>query len=122
MTIWEKAVINMHKGIEKINAVAAVFSERMKAEISIVRLRIRVDDVQARIDEQYRTIGRKVVDLSSRDELPKTGGQLLEDAVIAAAMTEIVARKKDIEDLKNEIKSEQDTFKPVPKQREDTDV
>lgn len=122
MTIWEKAVINIHKGIEKINAVAAVFSERMRAEISIVRLRIRVDDVQARIDEQYRTIGRKVVDLSSRDELPKTGGQLLEDAVIAAAMTDIVARKKDIEDLKKEIKSEQDAFKPVPKPREDTDV
>ncbi len=45
VTIWEKAVLNMQKGSRKIAAAAAVFSERVKAELTIVRLRIRIDEV-----------------------------------------------------------------------------
>jgi uncharacterized membrane protein len=120
MTIWEKAVVNLQKGAQKLAAMAAIFAERVKAEISIVRLRIRLDEVRSRIDELHRIIGRRVVDLTDRSAIPKAGEQLLKDEDIAAALAEIEARKKDLEDLNEQIRSEQSAFKPEPTQKEDT--
>jgi len=120
MTIWEKAVVNVQKGLQKINTFSAFFSERMKAEIAIVRLRIRIDEIQTQIDELYRTIGRRVVDLKNRGEIPKASEQLLRDEDIVSSMNELVEQKKEIEDLLNEIKIEQEARKPAPKQKEDS--
>jgi seryl-tRNA synthetase len=120
MTIWEKAVVNVQKGLQKINTFSAFFSERMKAEIAIVRLRIRIDEIQTQIDELYRTIGRRVVDLKNRGEIPKASEQLLRDEDVVSSMNELVEQKKEIEDLLNEIKIEQEARKPAPKQKEDS--
>lgn len=119
MNIWEKSVVNMQKGVQKINDVAVVFSDRVKAEIAIVRLRIRINEVQAQIDELYKSIGQKVVDLKNKGELPKTSEQLLNHEEIAAAMNELVQQQLEIKDLLDEMKSEQEALKPVPKQKED---
>ncbi len=118
MTIWEKAVLNMQKGAQKLSSTAAVFSERVKAEISIARLRIRLNEAQAQIDEQHRIIGRKLVDLQKKSALPKTADQLLKDEEIVAAVAEIDARERDRADIHAEIESEQAAFKPAPKQED----
>jgi hypothetical protein len=118
MTIWEKAVLNMQKGAKKIAAAAALFSERVKSEIAIARLRIRLGEVQSLIDEQYLTIGRTLVDLKSRSALPKTAEQLMKDDVIVAAIAEIEAREKEKEDLLAEMAGEQLAFKTESKQKE----
>ena len=87
MTIWEKAVLNMEKGTRKLAVAAATFSEWAKAELTVIRLRIRIDEAQAGIDELHRQIGRKVTDLSKQDTLPKSTEQLMKDGVISVAMT-----------------------------------
>ncbi len=118
MTIWEKAVLNMQRGTQRLTATAVIISERLKAELAIVRLRIRLDEVKSQIDEQYRIIGRRVVNLANGAALPRTTEQLVEDEEIAAAMTEIEARKKEREDLHNDIANEQAAFKPATKHEE----
>ncbi|HXY53999.1 MAG TPA: hypothetical protein VEM40_04925 [Nitrospirota bacterium] len=120
MAIWERAAVNLERGARKIAAIAAIFAERVKAEIAIVRLRIRLDEVRSRIDELHRMIGRRVVELANRAAIPKAGEQLLKDEDIAAALAEIVARKKDLEDLNGQIENEQSAFRPEPAQKEDT--
>jgi len=122
MTIWEKVAVNVQKGLQKINTFSSLFSERMKAEITIVRLRIRVNEIQVQIDELYRTIGRRVVDLKNRGELPKMSEQLLRDEDIGFSMNELVEQKKEIEDILNEIKIEQEARKPAPEHKEDSSV
>jgi uncharacterized membrane protein len=122
MAIWEKVVVNLEKGVRKLAATASILAERVKAEIAIVRLRIRLDEVRSRIDELHRIIGRRVVDLRNRAAMPKAGEQLLKDEDIAAALAELEAMEKDLEDLDEQIKSEQSPFKPEPKQKEDTGV
>ncbi|MFA5072337.1 MAG: hypothetical protein WC539_00325 [Nitrospirota bacterium] len=122
MTIWEKAIINMQRGVNKINAVGAVLSERVKAEIAIVRLRIRIDEIHARIDELYRIIGCKIADMKARDEMPKTTELLLHEEEISSALNELVQQKKEIDDLVTEIKIEQEALKTVSKEKEDADV
>jgi hypothetical protein len=122
MTIWEKSVVNIQKGILKVTVAAATFSERVKAEIAVVRLRIRLDEVQARIDGLHKIIGRKVETLKNSEMMPKTTDQLLKDENIDVALRELGEWKKELEDLKSEIKREQDAFKSVMKQTEDTAV
>lgn len=120
MAIWERAVVNMEKGARKLGAIAAIFAERVKAEIAIVRLRIRLDEVRSRIDELHRIIGRRVADLTKKAAIPKEGQQLLKDEEIATALAEIEARKRDLDDLHEQIESEQSAFKPTPAEKEDT--
>ena len=118
MTIWEKAVLNMQRGAQRLSATAVIVSERLKAEITIARLRIRLDELRSQINEQYRIIGRRVVNLANGAALPRTSEQLVKDEEIAAAMTELDARKKEMEDLHNEIANEQAAFEPAANQEE----
>ncbi len=122
MTIWEKSVVNMQKGVQKIVAFAAVFSERVKAEISIVRLRIKINDIQKDIARQYQVIGQKVVDLKNGGDIPKTTEQLLNDETISSALSELIEQKKEVEELLNEIRIEQEALAPVRKQKEDSSL
>jgi hypothetical protein len=118
MTIWEKAVLNIQRGTQRLSATAVIIAERLKAEIAIARLRIRFDEVKALVDEQYRIIGRRFVNLAKGDALPRTSEQLVKDEQIAAAMSEIEARKKEMEDLHNEIATGQAAFQPDTKHEE----
>jgi predicted nucleic acid-binding Zn-ribbon protein len=120
MNIWEKAILNMQKGSSKITVAAATFSERVKAELAMIRLRIRIDEVQARIDGLHRLIGRKVMDLKKQEALPKTMEQLLKVDDTMAAMTELADREQEIEELKEEMKNIRSEFKATTKEAEDT--
>ena len=122
MTVFDKVLINMHKGYERLREIAAVFSERAKSELNLVRMRIRIDGVQAGIDKLHRTIGRRVVELRAKSALSKAEEQLLRDEEIAAAFSELARMKKDLEDLIAEVKREQAEFTTVPKKPEDTIV
>jgi hypothetical protein len=122
MTIWEKAILNMQRGAQRISVAAVLFSERVRVEIAIVRLRIRINEVQARINELYQIIGRKLVNLATGDALPKMSEQLVENEDISLAMHELVDRKQEIEDLNDKIRSEQNLFKTAPKRKEDAVV
>jgi predicted nucleic acid-binding Zn-ribbon protein len=120
MTIWEKAILNMQRGSRRISISAALFAERVRVEINIVRLRIRIDEVQERIDAQYQAIGRKVDNLTRGEALPKTTEQLVQDEEIAAAMIELTDRKQELEELRSKIVDEQASVKTVQKQAEGT--
>ncbi|MGC1455654.1 MAG: hypothetical protein WA946_10760 [Nitrospirota bacterium] len=122
MTIWEKAILNMQRGVQRISVAAVLFSERVRVEIAIVRLRIRINEVQARINELYQIIGRKLVNLATGDALPKTSEQLVQNEDISVAMHELVDRKQEIEELNDKIRSEQNLFKTAPKRKEDAVV
>jgi len=122
MTIWEKAVLNMQRGSQRISIASALFADRVRVEIDVVRLRIRIDEVQERIDELYQAIGRKVVNLTRGEALPNTTEQLVQDEEISAAMSELADRKQEIEELHGKIASEQDSVKTVHKQAERTTV
>ncbi len=122
MTIWEKAILNMQRGAQRISVAAVLFSERVRVEIAIVRLRIRINEVQTRINELYQIIGRKLVNLATGDALPKTSEQLVQNEDISLAMHELVDRKQEIEELNDKIRSEQNLFKSAPKRKEDAVV
>ncbi len=120
MNIWETAVVNVQKGAKKVAAAAAIFSERVRVEIDIVRLQIRVNEVKARMDELHRTIGRKMVDLQKKGELPKATEQLLKDDDILSAIAELADREHELSDLNDEIKNGRAEIHAAAKHAEDS--
>ncbi len=120
MNIWERAVLNVQKGSKKVTAAAAMFSDRMKAELAIIRLRLRIDEIQSRVDDLHRMIGRKVVELLNRETIPKTTEQLLKEEEIVSAMTELKDREQEIADLRASLKTIHDDVKTAEKQTEET--
>jgi hypothetical protein len=119
MTIWEKTVLNIERGTRKLTVAAATFSEWAKAELAIIRVRIRIDETQRGMDELHRQIGRKITDLSKQDTLPKSTEQLLKDEVISIALAEIAEREQELEGLKTELKSVRTDYETAAKQTED---
>jgi hypothetical protein len=122
MNIWEKAVFNMQRGTKRISIAAVLCSERVRAEIAIVRLRIRTNEVQERIDELYQGVGRRVVNLTRGDALPKTSEQLVQDEEISTLMHELADRKQELDELNAMIKTEQSSSKTALKRTEGANV
>jgi hypothetical protein len=115
MTIWEKAILNMQKGAQKILTSATVLSARVKSEIVLARLRIRLDEVQSRIDEQHRVIGRTLIDLKGRSALPRTTELLMGNEEITAALAELETRKKEKDDVLADMAAERSAVTPPEK-------
>jgi hypothetical protein len=122
MNIWEKAVFNMQRGTKRISIAAVLCSERVRAEIAIVRLRIRTNEVQDRIDELYQGVGRRVVNLTRGDALPKTSEQLVQDEEISTLMHELADQKQELDELNAMIKTEQSSSKTALKRTEGANV
>jgi hypothetical protein len=119
MNIWEKVALNMQKGSKQVATAAATFAERVRDEVAIVRLRLRMDEVSSRIAELHRTIGWKLVDLQKKNTLPKTTDQLLKDEDIVAAVVELADREQEIGELQEEIKNIQADIKTTFRYTED---
>ncbi len=107
MTIWERVIVNIERGAKRISVSAAFFSERVRAEIALARLRIRLHDIQSLIREQEALIGRTIVSLRNKGQLPIDTAALLRDEFIVTALAEIEARQRDLEDIRHEIAQEQ---------------
>ncbi len=119
MVIWGKAVLNIEKGSKKITVMAATFSDWVKTELQIIRLRIRIDETQTAIDQLHRQIGHKIMNLKKQEALPESIDLLLRDEEIVMAMAELTDREQEIEELKTELKIVRRDLKTTVKQTED---
>lgn len=111
MPLWEKTLINLQKGVEKLNSFSAVFAERMRAEINIVRLRMQLDDVQGQIDEQHRIIGKKLAALHESGSLPESFENFFTNDDIADALANIARLEKQLDNIHDELAAEAESIK-----------
>ncbi|NTW59810.1 MAG: hypothetical protein HGB21_09520 [Nitrospirae bacterium] len=114
MTVWEKTLINLQKGYAKLASFAAICSDRVKAEITMVRLRMQIDDIQAKVREQQQYIGQKLLEMKDNDTLPTTFDLLFRNNDIASAVDKIERYQKDREILLDDLRREAEVLKPAP--------
>jgi hypothetical protein len=100
MSVWEKAILNMQKGSKKITTFAATFSERVNVEIALVRLRIRIDEAQAKVDALHQSIGKRLVELKKKDDLPKGADQLFKNEEFVVMLAELEKRETELTELR----------------------
>ncbi|HTG02292.1 MAG TPA: hypothetical protein VK654_17050 [Nitrospirota bacterium] len=120
MSLWEKAILNIEKGSRKAAASAAVFSERVKAELAIIRLKIKINDLQTVINRLHQRIGVRITELAKKDLLPKTTDLLLKDDEIAEALKELAQRKEELNMLLSDLRDVKLDIRAVQKDTEDT--
>ena len=114
MTVWEKTLINLQKGYAKLASFAATFSDRVKAEITIVRLRMQIDGIQAKVRVQQQFIGQRLLEMKENDTLPSTFDLLFKNYEIASAVGKIERYQKDREILLDDLRREAEVLKPAP--------
>ncbi len=117
MSLWEKTLINLNKGFDKLSLFGATFSERIKAEISIIRLRLRIDDVQDAIREEHRDIGRKLMELKDDNALPASFEAFFRNDEVAASLNRIAEQERALDNLFDDLEAEADLLKQAPKRR-----
>jgi hypothetical protein len=119
MAVWEKTIRNVQKGYERLTVFAAVFSERVRAEVNIIRLRTQIDGVRRAIGEQHRAVGEKLLSRRGEGTLPATLELFFTTDEVAAALKRIAELEKELENLQDELQAEAVSLKRVArKERE----
>lgn|ERR1700690_468761 len=86
------------RGVEKIKWFSRILSERLKIEITIIKLLYRSDDVNRTKDEMLLLIGKRVYELKENTEK-----NMLKDRVILESIAEIERLEKEIIELNQKI-------------------
>lgn len=121
MTFMDTVLRSMQKGYDRIQQGAALFAERMRFELNLVRTRARIAGMRGRIDELHAGIGRRALQFASQDPPPKTFLVLLSDEEVSAALQEIERLSREIEELAGELSREDRELAEVVKQAGEKD-
>ena len=119
MTVWEKTLVNIQKGYTKLTVFASIFSERARAEINIVRIRMEIDSVQRSIAEQQQLIGKKLLDLKEGGDLPRTFELFFAGDEIASALEQIERLNRELEIHLDDLQNEAEVLKAAPARQDE---
>jgi seryl-tRNA synthetase len=93
--MWRKLKENFERGIEKIKWFSLLLSDRLKIELSVMKLLYQSEQMKKKRDELMRTIGQRVFELKGRSDR-----YVLKDSVITDALTELEKINNEIESTK----------------------
>lgn len=86
---------NFDSGVEKIKWFSSLLSDRMKIEVSVMKLLYHSEQIEKRKDELMKTIGSRVRELKEHPDR-----HILKDSVITDALNEIEKIDSEIESTK----------------------
>jgi hypothetical protein len=75
---------SFENGVEKIKWASSLLSERVKIELSVMKLLYETDQLEKKKEDLMKTIGKRVAELK---EYPDR--QILKDSIVADALSEI---------------------------------
>ncbi|MBL7031811.1 MAG: hypothetical protein ISR97_01360 [Nitrospira sp.] len=92
---------NLGTGLTRVKWIATFLAERTRAGTSVAKLLYESSKLGERIDELYRDIGRRVM------ELKENGGDkdVYSDFIVQQALDEIRNLKEDVDDYKKEARN-----------------
>ncbi len=122
MPLWDRTLTNLQRGHDKLTALAQTFSERVKAEITIIRVRMQIDDIREKMAGQHGIIGRKLMELRTGGALPQSFELFFKDSEVISALEKIAQYERDLENLKDELRSEAQAVQAVPPQQDGEDI
>jgi hypothetical protein len=96
----DKVRESLAKGLVRVKWIATFLAERTKAETSIVKLHYESNKLENKMDELYRDIGKRVLELKEKDEK-----DVLRDFIIQQALDEIKNLREAVDDYKNQARN-----------------
>ncbi len=88
---------NLNKGLDQVKWFATFLSERTKAETEIAKLLFESTKIEGKIEDLYRDIGRRVLEIKEKGEKA-----IWKDFVIQQALDEIKHLKEAAEEYRNQ--------------------
>lgn len=92
--MWKRVKNNLDSGIEKIKWFSSLLSERLKIELSVIKLLQERDKKEKDRAEKMRLIGERVFELRNHS------GNIFKDKAIADSIAELEKLEAEIEDIK----------------------
>jgi len=88
---------NLNKGLDQVKWFATFLSERTRAETEIARLLFESTKIEGKIEDLYRDIGKRVLEIREKGEKA-----IWKDFVIQQALDEIKHMKETAEEYRNQ--------------------
>jgi hypothetical protein len=86
---------NFESGVEKIKWFSSLLSERMKIELSVMKLLLQSAQMERKKDDLLKTIGRRLLELKEQSDR-----DIMKDRAIAEAVAEIEKISDEIETIR----------------------
>jgi hypothetical protein len=86
---------NFNEGVKSVKWFAAFVAERTRVETSMARLLYESNKLESRLEELYRDIGKRVLELKDKE-----GKAVFKDFIILQTINEITKLKEEIKDYK----------------------
>ncbi len=101
--MWERIKNNFGSGIRKLKWFSSALSERLKIEISVIRILHKSEQLSQKRDELMKTIGNRVFELRHEPERSIKNDSIILEALkeIDHINNEIEATKKKASELSN---------------------
>jgi hypothetical protein len=93
--MWKKLNENFDRGIEKIKWFSMLLSDRIKIELSVMKLLYQSEQMKKKKEELLKTIGERIYELKGHPDR-----YVLKDRVIADALDELDKINTEIESTK----------------------
>jgi hypothetical protein len=96
--MWKKIRDSLDEGIEKIKWFSALLNERLKVEISLIKLIYRSSEIEKRRDAILKAIGERVVELRDKSER-----NILRDPSIIELTGQLKIVEKEMEEIRDKV-------------------
>ena len=92
--MWKRLKSSFESGIEKVKWFASVLNERMKVEISLVKLLYQSTEMEKKRGELLKGIGQRLYELKDGPE-----NQIMRDPAVVELLTRLEALDNQIEEV-----------------------
>lgn len=92
---------NLATGLTRVKWIATFLAERTRAGTSVAKLLYESSKLGERIDDLYRDIGRRVMELKEKGE----DKDVYSDFIVQQALDEIRNLKENVNDYKNQARN-----------------
>ena len=93
----DRTIKSFASGVNRVKWIATFLAERTKAETSIAKTLFQKGRIENKIDDLYRDIGRRVIQLSEKGE-----AEVFEDPVVQNALSELKGMKEAADEYKTQ--------------------
>lgn len=91
----ERVRKSFYDGVRNIKWIAGFVAERTKAETTVAKLLFECNKLEARLDDLYRDVGKRVLELKDQEDKP-----VRKDFIVQQTSQEIAKLREEIEDYK----------------------
>ena len=91
---------SFNTGLMRVKWIATLVAERTKAETSVVKLLYESSKLESKIDDLYRDIGKRVIELKEKGEK-----EVHQDFIVQQALNELKDLREAVKDYGKQAKN-----------------